>query len=458
MAEDSCAEQPPTAMEQSNRLTRFRQDVYDYVFTKRRDAQQEALDALLLSPRIGSFPELSLSPAFKRTWHSLYKALSHGEQDEKALQEIIARHIPHQIVSVFPLDESAWPRSDARTLEDRAFVHSATPAVDGNGIVVGHSYSVLAYVAEPGRSWTLPVSSRRVPTTSDAVSVGAEQVRDLCRLCQDKPGLKVVVGDGRYGNHRFLGAFPAELATGKLGLLARLRADRVLYGEPGPYGGRGRPHKHGEVFRFKDEKTWAAPEEYVSFTDARYGQVELQLWEGLHARADADCVFSVLRAQIHLERTTGSGSPKPLWLAWIGPSLPAEEVWRFYHERGTLEASFRFRKQRLAWTRPRLGSVEGSLRWTRIVSVAQWTLYLSRDLVRDAPQPWQKGQAALTPERVKQSLGGLFVKIGTPSLAPQTRGKSPGWVAGRPRTQRDRHPVVRKGKPKGRKAPKRTPG
>lgn len=159
-------------MEQRSRLTRFRQALYDRVLTRRRDAQQELLDALLLSPPVHSFPELSLSPAFKRQWHSLYKALEAGEQDEKACRELIAGQLPRRPVMVFPLDESAWPRPDAATLEDRGCVHSATPAIDGAGIVIGPSYSVLAYCAEPASSWTLPVSIRRVPTKSDAISVG----------------------------------------------------------------------------------------------------------------------------------------------------------------------------------------------------------------------------------------------------------------------------------------------
>lgn len=439
-------------MEHLNRLNTFRQAVYDRVLTKRRDAQQEALDALLLSPPAHSFPELSLSPAFRRTWSSLYKGLSEGEQDERTHLELVARQIPSKLVMVFPLDESAVPSPDAPTLEDRGFVHSATAAIDGAGIIIGHSYSVLAYCADLESSWTLPVSTRRVPTTSDAVSVGAEQVQELCRACRDKPGLKIIVGDGRYGNHRFLGALSEETDRGGVGLLVRLRSDRVLYGAPGPYRGRGRPRQHGEVFRFKDETTWPAPEQYVFFTDERYGEVELQLWEGLHAREHAQTTFSVLRASIHLERKK---PPKPLWLAWVGPALPVEEIWRYYQQRGTLEASFRFRKQYLAWTLPHLGSIEASLRWTRLVSLAQWTLYLSRDLVRDQPQPWQKPQVRLTPERVKQSLGSLFCQIGTPAAAPKRRGKSPGWPPGRSRRRRDRHAVVRKGPKKAQKTPKK---
>jgi hypothetical protein len=55
-------------MQQSNTIVEFRQQVYSNAFTRARDAQFEIIDALLLSPVIRSYPELSLSPAFRRQW------------------------------------------------------------------------------------------------------------------------------------------------------------------------------------------------------------------------------------------------------------------------------------------------------------------------------------------------------------------------------------------------------
>jgi hypothetical protein len=58
-------------MDQCNNLIEFRQAVYDHGLTKAKDAQFELVDALLLSPPIRSFPELSLSPVFRRQWPSI---------------------------------------------------------------------------------------------------------------------------------------------------------------------------------------------------------------------------------------------------------------------------------------------------------------------------------------------------------------------------------------------------
>jgi hypothetical protein len=74
-----------------------------------------------------------------------------------------------------------------------------------------------------------------------------------------------------------------------------------------------------------------------------------------------------------------------------------------------------------------------------------WQLWLARDLVRDFHLPWQKPLTTLTPGRVVQSMFPLLVKIGTPTIAPQRCGKSPGCSPGQKRTPKTRYPVLKKG-------------
>jgi hypothetical protein len=111
----------------------------------------------------------------------------------------------------------------------------------------------------------------------------------------------------------------------------------------------------------------------------------------------------------------------------------------------TIEPSIRFRKQELHWTLPRFQTPERCDRWTMLVTLAQWILYLAREEIGDHPLPWQPPQENLTPERVRQGLSATFGQIGTPAQAPKTRGKSPGWPTGRPRTRPQRYKVVKKG-------------
>ena len=60
---------------QLNKLSEFRQILYQRVFTARRDALFELLDALLLKGPVPSFPLLSASLFCQRKWPSLYQAV-----------------------------------------------------------------------------------------------------------------------------------------------------------------------------------------------------------------------------------------------------------------------------------------------------------------------------------------------------------------------------------------------
>jgi hypothetical protein len=433
--------------QQINRLIEFRQVTYQHAFSRERDAQFELLDALTASARaIYAFPEVSLSPFFQRQWCSAYAAVERGQQEREWLTGYLSQQLEpsDNDVVLMALDVSAWPRPDAATLPDRQFVHSSTQDVTGQDIVVGQPYSLLAWVALPGQSWTLPVQVDRVRSDQTEVETGVAQVQAFCEArgaASLNQQLHVIVADGRYGNHRFFG----PLRDSQCALLARMRCDRVLYGPPGPYSGSGRPRKHGARFAFKEPDTWHEPDQRLEFEDEEYGQVKIQYWTSLHALEDADTPFGVVRIQAHLERDTPSD---PEWLGWQGPEdYPADRLWRFYLQRPTLEHAIRWRKQLLYWTTPEFHTNETADNWTTLVTLAQWQLYLARGCVPDQPLPWQASQQQLSPRRVQQGIWELFLKISTPATSPKTRGKSPGWPQDKPRQRRQRHSVVKKSDP-----------
>jgi hypothetical protein len=436
-------------MKQFNKLTEFRQAVYDQGLTRFADAQFDLTDALLLSPPIRSFPELSLSQAFRRLWHSAYAAIEEGKQDREWLECYFIQQIPTQGPQVFSLDGTSWLLPAAKTMSDRQYVYSPSKMLNSRTIGIGHPYSVLAWAPERNSSWAPAVSVRRVPSEQTDVDVGVGQVKQLCRERSEemRQELHLVVADAKYGNHRFLGPLKEELC----GTLVRLYRNRVLYGEPGPYSGKGRPRVHGDRFAFKEPETWAAPDAMVELEDERWGKVRLQCWDYLHARQDASTTVSVILVETHLEREKPN---RPFWLGYQPP--PGQELadqslvdlWYGYQYRWPVEPSIRFRKQYLYWTLPRFQTPERCDRWTMLVTLAQWQLSLARDLVQEERLPWQPAQENLTPERVLQSLGGLFRQIGTPARPPQPRGKSPGWPKGHPRIRKKRHRVVKKTKKK----------
>ncbi|MFQ6101993.1 MAG: transposase [Anaerolineae bacterium] len=107
-----------------------------------------------------------------------------------------------------------------------------------------------------------------------------------------------MIADAKYGNHRFL----APLRDEPCGALVRLRRDRVLYGAPGAYSGRGRPRVHGERFAFKEPETWGEPKAMVELEHPRWGKVRLRRWDDKRACQDADTLFSVILVEAHLEQ------------------------------------------------------------------------------------------------------------------------------------------------------------
>ena len=423
--------------EQFNNLIEFRQFIYEHILTKERDAQFELVDALLLSDKPQSFPALSLSPAFRRSWSSAYTAVERGAQDKSRMRCFLSQQVPQDQVCVFALDPTVWPRPRSKTLEGLRYEQSPTQAVEKRSTVQGYAYSLLAWVPQRGKSWALPVDTRRMVGAQTAVEVGVEQVKDMCANRPENM-LDVVVGDGSFGNHRFLSAIKHLPCAA----VVRLRCDRILHREPGPYSGLGRPRVHGSRFAFKEPHTWGVSDEELWFGDSRFGVVHLRCWYDLHARQDHTTPFCVIRAETHLERAQ---PPKPLWLAAMGvPDTSCYLKWLWFDQRWPIEPAIRFRKNRLCWTLPQFQHADTCDRWTNLVDLAYWQVWLARSLVSDQPLPWQKPLAELTPGRVAQGLGALFAQFEHISSAPKTRGKSSGWPSGRQRTRPRRYPVLKR--------------
>jgi len=430
------------------KLIEFRQAVYAHGLLARRDALFELLDALVTTGAVSSFAMLSQSDRFRRKWPSIYAAIEDGRLDSEWLRKDLAQRASKTGICVYALDGSSWPRPRAHTLEDRQFVFQASSDVNGGTVTIGYPYSMLEWIVEAHSSWSLPVDVRRVDSRKTAQEVGAEQIQALAEArCAFLEALDIVACDGKYGNSGFLRSVKGL----RCGIVARLRCDRVLRQAPPPpplRKKRGRPKVHGKRFAFKEPETWGTPDEIIELQDGRWGQVRLERWNNLHEQKGTDVPYDVVRASVHLEREQ---PPAALWLAWLTPQsvpqgqeLNAETIWRAYDHRWPIEPGFHFRKETLGWTMPIFQSKEAGDRWTEITALATWIVYLARPLVEDTPYPWQKPQQQLTPQRVQQSIRPVFAQIASPARPPKPRGKASGWPKGKPRTPKQRFPVVKK--------------
>jgi hypothetical protein len=131
-------------------------------------------------------------------------------------------------------------------------------------------------------------------------------------------------------------------------------------------------------------------------------------------------------------------------------------IWQRYLRRFASNHWYRFAKQRLHWTLPQLSTPEQSERWSDLMPLLTWQLWLARPQVQDAPLPWQKAFPDLSPGRVAHAFAQVLARIGSPAPDPKPRGKSPGWPPGQPRTPRIRYPTVKKGFTKPKEASKKS--
>jgi hypothetical protein len=425
-----------TATEHFTNLIRFRQAAYEQLGTA-KDALFELSDAVMDTNAANSFAELSCSKHFRRRWASVYEALQDGRPNRTGLMELYCKNVNLECRPILVGDHTAWPRPTAYTLRDRTVEHQPTAVPGNRPITLGHGYGTLAWTPEKEGIWTLPLLHERISSQETPFTVGGAQLRSV----QNQLAVRAIsLWDAEYGCAPFL-LETANIPTDKI---IRLRPNLCLAGPPGPYKGRGRHPLHGEKFKFKDPTAWRVPDDQFEMDDPDLGKLNVKIWKDLHLRKAATCPMIVAR----LERLESKGTrrlPKVIWIAWIGQEPPEPRTWwQYYLRRYTVDHWYRFAKQRLYWTLPMFSTPEQGERWSDLMPLVTWQLWLARPLEIDKPLPWQKKQRVLTPGRVCQGMNDIFAQIGTPACLPKPRGKSPGWLKGRQRARRERFDVVKK--------------
>jgi hypothetical protein len=119
-----------------------------------------------------------------------------------------------------------------------------------------------------------------------------------------------------------------------------------------------------------------------------------------------------------------------------------------------IEHTFRFLKQQLGWTRPKLRDPAAADRWTWLVIACYAQLYLARDLAADIRLPWQQPcqPGRLTPARVRRGFRRIRQALPVPASAPKTSRPGPGRPAASknqwPATRHDAGKTVKREEPK----------
>jgi hypothetical protein len=464
-------------------LGRFRAAVYATALGTRKDSLCDLLDAGLTADGPATLARLSLAPGFRRRWPSVPDALAAGSLDLDAGRPVLVRHLPppapppvagapplpsrDALRPVWAVDGSTWPRPQAKTSPERTWGRQVHAGLPQDGVVPAWEYQWLVAVPLPGQSWVLPLDvARRSPTAGTPTELALDQLARVRAHAPPEALPPVVVFDSSDDPVGFVraqqrGALAADA-------LARLAAHRVFYREPPPHAGKGAPRKHGPVFRCKDPATHGPPDRQQQWDDPERGTITVAAWTRLHPQKAPDAPFAVVR--ITMERLPRRDAPpQPLWLAWAAPDgrLPDDLAlcWTWYGQRFPIEHGFRFSKQALGWTTVRPRDPAAADRWTWLLVLVWWQLWLARPLVADRRLPWGRPAAPerLSPGRVRRASAGLLAQVGTPARAARPRGKAPGRRPGHRPTPHPRCAVHRRhpkpAKPRRRphqKAPKRT--
>jgi DDE superfamily endonuclease len=442
-------------------LSGFRRDFHGCL-TARADELCELADAVLCAGGpVRSLAGLSLAAEHQRGHGALYDGVNHGRADTGRLRRCLAGlPLPRAADGrlMLAVDVSNWLRPDAATSPGRLFCHVYGRGKGQAQMIPGWPYSVIAAL-EPGRtSWTAVLDAVRLGPDDDLAEVTAAQVREVVTR---------LIGAGHWhaGDPAILVIFDAGYDAPRLSfllsdlpvqLLGRLRSDRVMQlpAPPHPPRARGRPRKHGGELALADPATWPDAQVTTSTMTTRYGTAVAAAWDRVHPRLthrsawlDHDGALPVIEGtliRLRVDHLPGDRDPKPVWLWWSATgALPGDvdRCWQAFLRRFDLEHTFRFWKQILGWTAPKIRDPAAADRWTWLIITCHTQLRLARPLTDDLRLPWERPAppGRLTPARVRRGFRNIRATLPCPAGAPKPGKPGPG----RPPGSKNRRPAPR---------------
>lgn len=456
-------------------LEQFRYRLYQKL-DNRADTVMELLDAMCSTPDAKSVVEYSLSPAFRRSYSSLFKAIDEANLPENWLAERTISYLPRPRQRPFWLlmvDVTPAPRPYAQTLEDRGMVYQPEVVKGKLPVTIGHQYSTVAVGLEEEAgltpSWVVPLLSRRVHSRDDKEMVGAEQIDSLLEDSRFPFGrnLTVEVGDTSYSKPAYL---HRHRQFSNLVTIARVRSNRTFHHQYRPAEaeasspGKGHPTWYGTKFSLSDPESWTTPDETQTLWESsrrgkRY-RIEIQAWHNMLMRGKRkpqqlpmhEHPFTLVQV-VRYDAEGNQACKHPLWLLVMGGrrhELTLLHIYQSYDRRFNLEHFFRFGKQKLCLIAFQTPDVEREEHWWQLVHVAYAQLWMARHLAEALPRPWERSlpvmkRRLISPTLVQRDFARIIRQLGTPAQPPKHRGYSPGRRRGTRLPKRPRQKVVVKG-------------
>lgn len=455
-------------------LEQFREKLYQN-FNNQADTLMELVDAICSNPNARSVVEYSLTPCFRRSYSTIFKAIDKIEWDKLKTSQLLAPYLPSPKEQDFWLlgtDVTSQRRQFARTLTDRGMVYEANPIKGNKPVTIGHQYSTTSLLLEEeegiAKHWLIPLMVERVPTNEDKELVGSDQIKELLKdpILPFGKKLCVHVADTHYAKPACL---HANAQHENLVTIARARSNRVFYQSVGKSESDknpvGHPTWYGDRFSLKDETTWHEADEAFTLTEkscrGKEYRIEIQAWHNMLMRGKykpkqlpmQNYPFTLVRVVRYNQDSKQIGK-HPLWLIVMGQSrqqLCAKQSYQAYTKRYNLEHFFRFGKQKLLLASFQTPDTIRSEKWWQLVHLAYAQLWLARSVAHALPRPWERNlpqmkTPLISPALVQRDFGRIIRQIGTPAQMPKPRGISLGRATGTKLPPRPRPLVVVKGK------------
>ncbi len=426
-------------------LQEFRQEIYSS-FERAGDGLFNTVDALMSESQAQSFPELSLSAFFPRSWSSLYKAFKRGKIKRERLQDVFIKYLPPIYLEgriIIGIDASQIERPFSSTSPDRTAMpmHNIPHAKPkkSTAITFGWKYSTVTILPKKTSSWTMILDQQRIPSDKTDIQVALEQIKEIVPKLPKRP---LILLDRGYVSVWFW----CQISTLAIDILGRLKSNQCFYRiAPEHTGKKGAPRKDGAKLKLNDPSTHIDPDRTYELINEKGDTVSIRCWKQMHVK-DARYLNLTIIQVIRPFAKNSQRDPRISWFVYIGqdPQDAIAQVALLYCLRFGQEHGYRFGKQALLWTEPRLQTPAQFDLWTHIVAIAHNQLVIARDFIPALLRPWENKHRTPTPQNVRRGLATILSQLGSPAHPPQPRGKSKGRTFGTKLRKRMRFPVVRK--------------
>jgi hypothetical protein len=129
-------------------------------------------------------------------------------------------------------------------------------------------------------------------------------------------------------------------------------------------------------------------------------------------------VLDLIIIQVIRPQAVGSErDPRISWFVYIGQDIQEglAQIALLYGLRFGQEHGYRFKKQSLLWTEPRLRTTEQFDRWSHVVTIVHNLIVLARDFIEGELRPWENKQRERSPQQVRRGLATFLPELGTPA-------------------------------------------